>query len=125
MRAIRSQDSKPEMTLRRFVHRLGYRYRLHRRDLPGRPDLVFPSRNKVIFLHGCFWHQHAAPSCRITRRPKSNLEYWLPKLRRNTERDAANLDALVQFGWDVLVVWECELTDQARLARVLRGFLDP
>ena len=102
MRAIRSKDMKPEMTVRKLVHRMGYRYRLHRHDLPGRPDLVFSSRKKVIFVHGCFWHQHSDLGCNIVRWPCSNLEYWEPKLRGNQERDRKHHEQLYKAGWQVL-----------------------
>lgn len=123
MAAIKGRDTAPEMVVRRMLHRLGYRYRLHRRGLPGRPDIVFSSRRAVIFVHGCFWHQHDAAECRA-RPPKSNLEYWLPKLQRNVERDAKNLKALAEGSWRTLVVWECEARDEAALERKLVGFLD-
>lgn len=121
MRRIRSKDTAPEMAVRSLAHRLGYRYRLHRKDIPGKPDLVFPSRRKVIFIHGCFWHQH--PGCREGRPPKSNTAYWLPKLERNMERDKDALARLAAAGWDVLVIWECETKDAEILARTLTGFL--
>jgi DNA mismatch endonuclease (patch repair protein) len=108
MRAIRSKDTLPEMAVRSLVHRLGYRFRLHRQDLPGRPDLAFPSRRKVIFVHGCFWHSHA---CKTGLIPKSNRDFWLPKLRQNKARDRKNLDALTKLGWDALVIWQCQLKD--------------
>ena len=115
---------KPEMAVQRITHALGYRYRLHRKDLPGKPDLVFPSRRKVIFVHGCFWHQHDHPGCPITRHPKSNRRYWLPKLERNAARDAEHLVQLEQLGWDVLVVWECEVDAVDRTAKGVREFLE-
>jgi DNA mismatch endonuclease (patch repair protein) len=107
MRQIKSADTKPELLLRRLVYGLGYRYRLHRKDLPGNPDLVFVGRRKVIFVHGCFWHQHEI--CVDGRIPRSKTEYWLPKLKRNVERDTAALIKLGQMGWKALVVWECQL----------------
>src|SRR5271163_4386487 len=107
MRKIRSKNTAPELILRSLVHRLGYRFRLHRKDLPGKPDLVFPARRKVIFVHGCFWHQH--PGCREGRVPGSRRDYWEPKLLRNQQRDATAKTALEERGWDVLTVWECEL----------------
>jgi len=110
MRRIRSKGMAPELAIRRLVHRMGYRFRLHRKDLPGRPDLVFPSRRKVIFVHGCFWHQHEG--CKVARVPRSNLEYWLPKLARNQERDAEHQRTLREIGWKSLVVWECEAEDE-------------
>lgn len=124
MRRIRSKGMKPEMLVRSLVHGLGYRYRLHRSDMPGKPDLVFGSRRKVIFVHGCFWHGHSDPNCVDGRRkPKSNLSYWLPKLERNQERDITNEAELVRLGWSIMVVWECETRDTVRLADRLRLFL--
>jgi len=122
MRANRSKDMSPELTVRRMVHRMGYRYRLHRHSLPGRPDMVFPGRRKVIFVHGCFWHQHRNRRCRLVHKPLSNLAYWQPKLERNTTRDAAHRKALKKAGWSVLVVWECEVGEE-RLADRLADFL--
>lgn len=128
MRAIKSKGMKPEMVVRKLSHRLGYRHRLHRKELPGKPDLVYPSRKKVIFVHGCFWHQHGDPACKIARRPKSNTEYWGPKLDRNMERDAADQAELHKMGWDWMIVWECEARDALRsgteaLESKLRRFL--
>lgn len=123
MRAIRSKGMKPELEVRRLVHSMGYRYRLHRHDLPGRPDMVFASRRKVIFVHGCFWHQHPDPDCKLAHRPRSNLEYWDQKLRRNQERDLAHRARLVELGWDVLVIWECDLKSRNGLAERIRAFL--
>ncbi len=108
MRRIRSKGMKPELLVRKLSHQLGYRHQLHSKMLPGKPDLVYPGRRKVIFVHGCFWHQHSDPECKIARRPKSNLEYWEPKLNRNIERDAKNQAELQRIGWDHLIVWECE-----------------
>ncbi|MEJ6781795.1 very short patch repair endonuclease [Aminobacter sp. Piv2-1] len=123
MRAIRSKNTNPEMVVRRLVHGLGYRFRLHRNDLPGRPDLIFPSRHKVIFVHGCFWHQHRSNSCRIARQPKSNQAYWLPKLGRTTLRDRTNEELLQTLGWSVLTVWECETKNPEVLSSQLAQFL--
>ena len=123
MRAIRSKDMKPELAVRRLVHGMGYRYRLHRHDLPGRPDLVFAGRRKVICVHGCFWHQHADPACKISHRPKSNRDYWLPKLKRNVVRDIEHLARLSELGWDSLVVWECEVRTGDGIADRIREFL--
>ncbi len=109
MRAIRGKDTKPEMLLRRFLHRAGYRYRLHRKGLPGRPDLAFPSRRKVIEVRGCWWHRHTG--CKYCTTPRTRTNYWLPKFARNLERDAANERALLGLGWELLVIWECELSD--------------
>lgn len=123
MRRIRSTGMKPEMTVRRAVYRLGYRYRLFRRDLPGKPDLVFIGRRKVIFVHGCFWHQHPVATCRDARPPKSNVSYWQPKLARNAERDAQSITKLQKDGWTVLVIWECETNNQIILEDRLLAFL--
>lgn len=124
MRAIRSKDMKPELAVRRLVHSMGYRYRLHRHSLPGRPDLVFPGRRKVIFVHGCFWHQHSDPDCKISRRPKSNRAYWLPKLDRNVARDAENQAGLHELGWSSLVIWECHVRAGDGIADRIRDFLE-
>lgn len=109
MSLIGGKGTKPEMAVRRILTRHGYRYRLHRKDLPGKPDIVLASRRKAIFVHGCFWHRHDAPSCTLARLPKSRLDFWLPKLTRNSERDRAKETALRDAGWNVLVIWECEL----------------
>ena len=122
MALVRAKDTKPELMVRRFVHGMGYRYRLHRRDLPGTPDIVFPGRSKVIFVHGCFWHRHAR--CALARLPKSRGDFWLPKLTANAERDARNGRALRRLGWGVLTIWECQLRDTAALANRIRRFLD-
>lgn len=124
MRKIRSKGMKPEMAVRQLVHSLGYRYRLHGKGLPGKPDLVFTSRKKVIFVNGCFWHQHANASCRITRVPKSNLEFWVPKLERTQKRDQENLRKLREAGWEALVLWECQLKDSNQLRKKITAFLD-
>ena len=124
MRAIRSKGMKPELAVRRLVHGMGYRYRLHRQDLPGRPDMVFPGRRKVIFVNGCFWHQHADPAYKIVHRPKSNLDYWLPKLERNVARDVENCARLAESGWDVLVLWECDVATGDGIAGRIREFLE-
>jgi DNA mismatch endonuclease (patch repair protein) len=123
MRRIKSKDSKPEMLIRRMVHGMGYRYRLHRKDLPGKPDLVFPGIRKVIFVHGCFWHCHDDPACRDGRLPKSRQEYWVPKLKRNRQRDSNNIAALEDLGWSSLVIWECETRDAEKVKTRLRKFL--
>lgn len=122
MRAVRSKDTTPELKLRRLLHRAGYRFRLHRKDLAGSPDLAFPGRKAVIFVHGCFWHGH---DCRRGARvPKSNADYWRVKIARNVVRDARSLKALQAAGWSATVVWECELKDtDATLARVI-SFLE-
>lgn len=121
MSRIRSKDMVPEMVVRRLVYGLGYRYRLHRSDLPGKPDLVFSSRKKIILVHGCFWHQHT--ECRDGHVPKSNINYWVPKLERNVQRDREVLENLENMGWDVLVVWECELKNPESLSGRINQFL--
>jgi DNA mismatch endonuclease (patch repair protein) len=125
MRRIKSKGMQPELAVRQLVHRLGYRYRLHRKDLPGKPDLVFGPARKAIFVHGCFWHGHDDPACRDGRAPRSNESYWLPKLTRNKERDAVSVGALKAAGWHVLVVWECETRDAEGLRARLESFLGP
>jgi DNA mismatch endonuclease (patch repair protein) len=122
MARVRGKDTKPEMAVRRLVHALGFRYRLHRGDLPGKPDLVFVARGKVIFVHGCFWHRHR---CKAGRKvPRTNQDYWLPKLERNRRRDAAHRRKLRRLGWGVLVLWECQLKDAAALEKRIREFLE-
>lgn len=122
MARIRSKDTQPEMIVRRLIYSLGYRYKLHKKDLPGKPDLVFFRRKKVIFVHGCFWHEH---NCRAgLKKPKSNQGFWIPKLERNAQRDKENQDQLVKMGWKVLVIWECELNNKDRLIEVIKSFLD-
>ena len=121
MALIRGKDTAPELTVRRLVHKLGYRYRKHRRELPGQPDLVFAGRRKIIFVHGCFWHRHG---CSLGRLPKSRLEFWSDKLEKNRARDLRNVERLEQAGWRVLTIWECELGDPQTIARRVRGFLD-
>jgi DNA mismatch endonuclease (patch repair protein) len=122
MARIRKSDTKPELAVRRVAHRLGYRYRLHRRNLPGTPDVVFSSLKKVVLVHGCFWHQHDCPLGR--KQPAKRQEYWLPKLTRNQRRDVRNEAALRELGFDVLVVWECEIRDASALQRRLASFLE-
>ena len=121
MARVKGKDTKPEMKVRRLAHGLGYRFRLHRKDLPGSPDLVFPGRRKVIFVHGCFWHGHDCP--RGSRQPKQNADYWRAKIARNMKRDADALAALEDQGWAVLTLWECELKDVGALVTRLRRFL--
>lgn len=122
MARVRSKNMRPELFVRKLVFALGYRYRLHARDLPGCPDLVFRPRRKVIFVHGCFWHRHA--NCALARMPKSRLDFWAPKLEGNRERDEKNKRTLHREGWKVLTVWECELDDAKRLDTRIRRFLD-
>ena len=121
MSRVGSKDTGPEMEVRRTAHALGYRYRLHVGDLPGSPDLVFRSRRKVVFVHGCYWHRH--PGCKRASTPSTRREYWQAKFDRNVARDAAAESALREAGWDVLVVWECETKDSSALEDRLRQFL--
>lgn len=122
MQAVKSKDTAPELLVRSVAHRMGYRFRLHRKDLPGKPDLVFPGRRKAIFVHGCFWHGHDC--ARGARLPKSNRDYWTRKIVRNKERDRAACAALMHSGWTYLILWECDLRiDKALKARV-RKFLN-
>jgi DNA mismatch endonuclease (patch repair protein) len=121
MSRIRKADTKPELVVRGIAYRLGYRYRLHKRNLPGTPDLVFSALKKVVLVHGCFWHQH---DCALGRKqPSRRREYWLPKLARNQQRDAINEARLRELGFNVLVVWECEVRDRAALEERLGSFL--
>jgi DNA mismatch endonuclease (patch repair protein) len=124
MSRVRGKNTKPELIVRRLVHRMGYRYRLHRRDLPGIPDLVFPSRKKVIFIHGCFWHRHSDPACKLARLPRSRLDFWLPKLEGNRQRDREKQNELLSLQWQFLVVWECEIGDKEQLENKIRFFLE-
>ena len=122
MKAVRRKDTAPEMIVRHLLHAAGYRYRLHVKKLPGSPDIVFPSRRKAIFVHGCFWHGH---DCRAGRRPQSRQDYWIPKIERNQARDAAAVDALSRSGWSSLTVWECEAANHGSLLARLGDFLRP
>lgn len=121
MSRIRGRDTKPEMAVRQLLHRMGYRYRLHRADLPGKPDIVFSPRRKVIFVHGCFWHGHSCK--RGSRLPKSNVEYWQTKIARNVQRHADQLNKLSAAGWMALTLWECELADMDAVTQRLSTFL--
>lgn len=121
MSQIRAKNTKPEKIVRSVLHRNGYRFRLHRDDLPGTPDIVLPKYNSVIFVHGCFWHQHK--NCRLSKKPKSNTQYWHKKLDRNVERDQANIAELTQDSWRVLVIWECETMKEKTMVEKLNRFL--
>jgi len=121
MAAVHSKDTKPEMAVRKLVHRLGYRYRLHVAYLPGKPDLVFASKMKVVFVHGCFWHRHVR--CRYASTPKSRRVFWEDKFSTNVARDRRTQQELKKLGWKILTVWQCELKNMERLARRLDGFL--
>lgn len=119
MSGIRGKDTKPEMVVRRYLHQSGFRYRLHVRDLPGRPDIVLPKFNAVVDVRGCFWHQHAG--CRYAATPKSNRSFWQDKLASNVRRDRTSEEALSALGWRVFVVWECEIREQRSLAPLARA----
>lgn len=120
MARVKQKDTAPEMVVRKTLHRLGYRFRLHRRDLPGNPDIVLPKYKSVIFVHGCFWHGHDCPR---GKRPATNTEFWNTKLDKNLERDKVALDSLGQLGWRVQVIWECETKDLDLLSTKIIGFL--
>jgi DNA mismatch endonuclease (patch repair protein) len=121
MRAVKSADTAPELTVRRMAHRMGYRFRLHRKDLPGKPDLTFPRLRKVVFVHGCFWHGHDC--ARGARVPKRNRAYWLKKVAGNRARDLKTLEKLAVIGWKYLVVWECATRNERNLNERLTEFL--
>ena len=123
MRRVKSTGTTPEVAVRKLLTRLGARYRLHRQDLPGKPDIVMPGRRLVIFVHGCFWHGHDC--ARGARVPKQNRDYWTGKVARNRVRDAVNQTALTQGGWRVETIWECDLKNHAALEERVRGWLDP
>lgn len=116
MSRIRGTNTKPELAVRSLLHRMGYRFRLHRKDLPGTPDIVLPGRGTVVFVHGCFWHGHA---CKRTKMPKSRVEYWTGKIGANRRRDARKRKRLKALGWNVVIVWECELKRPDRLVEKL------
>ena len=123
MSRIRGKDTRPELLVRRLIHSLGYRYRLHLKDLPGRPDLVFGKRRAVIMVHGCFWHGHRDPACKLARLPKTRLEFWVPKIEATRVRDERNRQDLAKLGWRVLELWECQLADRERLVETIKGHL--
>ncbi|MEO7030390.1 MAG: very short patch repair endonuclease [Acidobacteriaceae bacterium] len=119
MSRVKVSDTRPEMKVRRLVHGMGFRYKLHDKSLPGKPDLAFSGRRKVIFVHGCFWHRHKG----CGRLPKSNLDFWIPKLETNAQRDRTTISMLHRLGWRVMIIWECEV-DSSRLKRRLQRFLE-
>jgi DNA mismatch endonuclease, patch repair protein len=122
MSRVSGKNTKPELIVRSSLHNMGYRFRLHRSDLPGKPDITLPKFKKVIFVHGCFWHGHRG--CRRSKRPSTNKKFWQEKLDKNMERDKLNIKNLKEFGWDVLVVWTCEVNDDRELKRKLLSFLE-
>jgi len=121
MAGIKAKNTKPEMVVRKAIHAMGYRFRLHRRDLPGTPDIVLPRLRKVVLVHGCFWHRHAG--CKYAYMPKSNVIFWLDKFDANVRRDRTAVEALKSMRWDVLTIWECETRDSQRLVTLLQSFL--
>jgi DNA mismatch endonuclease, patch repair protein len=123
MRAVRGKNTKPELIVRRMLHALGFRFRLHDRRLPGSPDLVLRRHRAVVLVHGCFWHGHEG--CRRSRMPSTNVEFWINKLKRNAERDASQVERLTAGGWRVLVVWECQTRDAEALKALLLDFFAP
>ncbi len=122
MRRVRSKDTGPELLVRKITFALGFRYRLHKKDLPGKPDLVFQGKKKIIFIHGCFWHGHRCK--RGSRTPKTNRDYWIKKITGNIERDKRHIEELNKQGWSVLIIWECETKDTDTLKKRLKNFLD-
>ena len=124
MRRIRSKNTIPEIRVRKLIYGMGYRYRLHWDKLPCKPDIIFPGRKKVIFVHGCFWHQHSDTNCNYVHKPKSRLNYWLPKLEKNKQRDIKNQNEIEKYGWKYFVVWECQISDTEEFKSKLYKFLD-
>ena len=116
---VRSWNTRAEMIVRKMLHREGFRYRLHRKDLPGKPDIVFPGKRKAVFVHGCFWHRH--PGCSYAQQPASNVGYWQAKFDRNVARDIENVSALREKGWDVLIVWECQTRNERSREELLKS----
>ncbi len=123
MASVKSKNTEPELIVRKLLYRLGYRYRLHARDLPGTPDIVFRRLRKVVFIHGCFWHRHRAPKCKLARLPKSRIAFWTDKLDGNRQRDLINIRWLRKDGWKVLQIWECQLKDIVKLEQRIVLFL--
>jgi DNA mismatch endonuclease, patch repair protein len=121
MRSVRSENTKPEIIVRQILHSLGYRFRLHLQNLPGKPDIVLPRHHKIILVHGCFWHQH--PGCKDAERPQSNTDYWNRKLDRNVQRDQEHMAALSESSWRILVIWTCETRNKDRLRQKLETFM--
>ena len=122
MSRVSGKNTKPELVVRSLLHKMGYRFRLHRKDLPGKPDIALPKYKKVIFVHGCFWHGHT--DCPRSKRPTTNKKFWRKKLDKNRERDKASIDNLKELGWDVLVVWTCEVNNVFKLKSKLLSFLE-
>lgn len=120
MKKVRGKNTSPELLVRKIIYSLGYRYRLHGKDLPGKPDIVFRWRKKVIFIHGCFWHAHG---CKKGQPPKSNLPYWIPKLQENKIRDQDNIKSISAMGWSALIIWQCEIKSKDELIDKINSFL--
>jgi len=120
MARVKGKNTRPELKVRKALHAAGLRFRLHRSDLPGKPDIILPSRRLAILVHGCFWHRHPDPACKLARLPKSRPEFWIPKLEANRERDLRNEAGLRELGWEVRVIWECELADEGKLREFVR-----
>ena len=123
MSHIRSRDTSPELKVRSMIHRAGYRYRLHVKEMPGKPDIVMPRYRTAIFVNGCFWHRHL--DCRYATMPKTNIDYWQQKFKRNVDRDQETYNALKQDGWSIVVIWECQTRDRNRLSKLLAEILPP
>jgi len=121
MSRIKNSNTKPELFVRKLIYSMGYRYRLHKKNLPGHPDMVFSNKRKVIFIHGCFWHQH---ECKHYVMPRSRIDFWQKKLIENKNRDKRNNDLLLKYGWDILIIWECELKEVDSLSDKIRVFLE-
>jgi len=122
MGRIKSKNTKPEILVRSLLHRLGYRFRLHQKDLPGKPDIVLPKYKTVIFVHGCFWHQHKG--CTRASTPKTHKEYWIPKLQKNKEKDKRYKFLLEKLGWNVIIIWECNTKNMVQLSRKIKGIMN-
>lgn len=122
MAAVKGKNTKPEIIVRKMLHAMGFRFRLHRKELPGRPDIVLPKYRTVVLVNGCFWHQH--PGCQMSRRPKSRPDYWEPKLDGNIQRDKKNRTELVKLGWRVITIWECELENPEEIAAKLKNLIE-
>lgn len=124
MASVRNRNTKPELRVRSILFAMGYRYRIHYKKLPGSPDIAFPGRRKVIFVHGCFWHRHSQETCKLTRTPKSRQDFWEQKFSSNVERDRVTRVAIEKLGWQCLVIWECEIRHSEHLKNMLEGFLE-
>lgn len=123
MSRIRDKNTQPEIAVRKLLYGMGYRYRLHGKDLPGKPDIIFKGRKKAIFVNGCFWHGHEDPSCKIYRPPRTRTDYWHNKIDRNRARDIKNISKINDIGWECLVIWECELKNNKKMKEKLIQFL--